>query len=273
MDVPLSWLRQYVTVDISPIDLAHRITMAGIEVAGIRHTGADWDRAKIVIGHVRNVDPHPNADKLSLPTVDLGGGETVIVVCGAPNISVGQKVAFAREGALLYSPRSKKTETLKATNIRGILSVGMVCSEIELGLSEDHEGILVLDDDAPIGMPLVDYLGDAVFELELTPNRPDCLSILGIAREVAAVTGESVTEPDLSYEETGGAIEERIAVDIVDSSHCGRYATSLVTGINVRPSPKWLQDVLVKVGQRPINNVVDVTNFVMLEYGQQQRTP
>ncbi|MDP7579482.1 MAG: phenylalanine--tRNA ligase subunit beta [SAR202 cluster bacterium] len=268
MDVPLSWLRQYVPVDILPIDLAHHITMAGTEVVGIRHTGEDWDRTKIVVGHVQKVDPHPNADRLSLPTVDLGEGETVTVVCGAPNIAVGQKIAFAREGALLFSPRSDKKEPLKATTIRGTLSTGMICSEIELGLSENHEGVLVLEDDAPTGVPLVDYLGDAVFELELTPNRPDCSSILGVAHEVAAVTGEFVTEPDLSYEETGESIKERITVDIVDSSLCGRYAASLVTGIDVKPSPKWLQKILVKAGQRPINNVVDVTNFVMLEYGQ-----
>ena len=268
MDVPLSWLKQYVPIDVPPTDLAHRITMAGTEVTGIRQTGADWDRDKVIVGHVRKVDPHPNADRLTLPTVDLGGGETEEVVCGAPNVAAGQKIAFAREGAMLYSARSKKVEPLKAAKFRGVLSAGMVCSELELGLGESHEGILVLDDDAPVGTPLVDYLGETVFELELTPNRPDCLSMLGIAREVAAVTGESVTEPNLSYEEAGPPIEGRVTVEIADPQLCDRYAASLVTGVKVGPSPKWLRDALERAGQRPINNVVDVTNYVMLEYGQ-----
>ena len=268
MDVPLSWLKQYVPIDVPPTDLAHRITMAGTEVTGIRQTGTDWDRDKVIVGHVQKVDPHPNADRLTLPTVDLGGGETAEVVCGAPNVAAGQKIAFAREGAMLYSTRSKKVEPLKAAKFRGVLSAGMVCSELELGLGESHEGILVLDDDAPVGTPLVDYLGETVFELELTPNRPDCLSMLGIAREVAAVTGESVTEPDLSYEEAGPPIEGRVTVEIADRQLCDRYAASLVTGVKVGPSPKWLRDALEKAGQRPINNIVDVTNYVMLEYGQ-----
>ena len=268
MDVPLSWLGQYVSVDVPLADLARRITMAGTEVSGIRHTGADWDRHKVVVGHVRQVDPHPNADRLSLPTVDLGGGETATVVCGAPNVAAGQKVAFAREGAMLHSARSDKVAPLKAAKIRGVLSTGMVCSELELGLGESHEGILVLDDDAPVGTPLVDYLNDAVLELELTPNRPDCLSILGVAREVAAVTGQAVVEPNLFYEEAGGPVEDRVIVEVADPELCDRYAASLVTGVKVGPSPKWLQDTLLKAGQRPINNVVDVTNYVMLEYGQ-----
>jgi phenylalanyl-tRNA synthetase beta chain len=242
--------------------------MAGSEVGGVNDVGGNWDRDKVLVGHVIKVDRHPNADRLTLPLVDLGNGETATVVCGAPNVAAGQKIAFAREGALLFSTRSNRVEELKAAKIRGVLSAGMVCSELELGLGEDHEGILVLDDSATVGTPLVDYLGDAILDIEVTPNRPDCLSILGVAHEVAALTGEAVTEPDLTYAEEGPPIEEQVKIEISDPDLCPRYAASVVAGVTVGPSPKWLRDALVKAGQRPINNVVDITNYVMLEYGQ-----
>ena len=268
MRVPLSWLKKYVPISLPPKELAHRLTMAGTEVGELEQIGGNWDRDKVVVGHVLKVERHPNADRLTLPTVDLGDGETMTVVCGAPNVAAGQKIAFAREGALLISPRSGKVEPLKAAKIRGVTSSGMVCSAMELGLSEEHEGILVLDEDAPVGTPLVDYLGDAVLDIDVTPNRPDCLSILGIAHEVAALTGERLTEPDLSYPEEGTPIESQVKIEIADPHLCYRYTASLVSGIKVGPSPPWLQDALVKAGQRPINNVVDITNYAMLEYGQ-----
>ena len=268
MKVPLSWLKNYVPISIAPDELAHRLTMAGIEVGEVIEIGANWDRDKVVVGRVLNVVPHPNADRLTLPTVDLGDGDTATVVCGAPNVAAGQKIAFAREGARLVSPRSGEIEPLKAARIRGVVSSGMVCSNLELGLGEDHEGILVLDDDAPVGTPLVDYLGDAVLDIDVTPNRPDCLSVLGVAHEVAALTGETVTEPDLSYPEEGAPIEDLVRVEIADPDLCYRYTASLIHEITIGPSPQWLQDILIKVGQRPINNVVDITNYVMLEYGQ-----
>ena len=267
MKVPLSWIRRYVPVDLPPAELAHKLTMAGTEVGGVAVTG-DWDREKVLVGLVLKVDPHPNADRLTLPTVDLGNGETATVVCGAPNVAAGQKIAFALEGAHLFSTRSGKVEALRQANIRGVASSGMVCSELELGLGEGHDGILVLDEDAPIGTPLADYMGDAVLDIEVTPNRPDCLSILGIAHETAALTGQLVTEPDASYREGGPPIEDQVTVEIANPELCYRYTASLVTGIKIGPSPRWLQDALIKADQRPINNVVDVTNYVMLEYGQ-----
>jgi phenylalanyl-tRNA synthetase beta chain len=242
--------------------------MAGAEVGGISEIGGAWDRDRLVVGRVLKVDRHPNADRLTLPTIDLGDGETITVVCGAPNVAAGQKIAFAREGSSLYSARSGRVEELKATKIRGILSAGMVCSALELGLSDDHEGIVVLDDEAPVGTSLVDYLGDSILDIEVTPNRPDCLSILGVAHEVAALTGETVTEPDLSYPEGDLPIAERVNIEIADPDLCYRYAASVISGVTVGPSPAWLQDALVRAGQRPINNIVDVTNYVMLEYGQ-----
>ena len=268
MKVPLSWLKRYVPVSISTKELAHRLTMAGSEVAEVEEIGSNWDRDKVVVGRVLKVDRHPNADRLTLPAVDLGDGETMTVVCGAPNVAAGQKIAFAKEGSLLVSPRSGKIESLKAAQIRGVTSAGMVCSALELGLGEDHEGILVLDDDAPVGVPLVDYLGDAVLDIEVTPNRPDCLSVLGVAHEAAALTGERVAEPDLSYPEDGPSIETEAKIEIADPDLCYRYTASLIKGVKIGPSPQWMQDALIKAGQRPINNVVDITNYVMLEYGQ-----
>ena len=268
MRAPLSWLKKYVPVELPPRELAHRLTMAGVEVGEVEEIGGDWDRDKVMVGRVVKVDRHPNADRLTLPTVDLGNDETMTVVCGAPNVAGGQKIAFAREGARLFSARSGKVEPLKSARIRGVLSSGMVCSALELGLSEEHEGILVLDDDAPVGTPLADYLGDAVLDIEVTPNRPDCLAILGVANEVASLTGQTVTEPDLSYPEAGRPIEDQVRIEITDPELCYRYTASLVTGVKIGPSPRWMQDALVKAGQRPINSIVDITNYVMLEYGQ-----
>ena len=268
MLVPLSWLKNYVPITDTPGDLAHKLTMAGVEIGGVDEIGAGWDRDKVLVGHVTSVDPHPNADRLTLPTVDLGNSDTATVVCGAPNVAAGQKIAFAREGAVIYSAHSGKVEELKRARIRGVESAGMVCSALELGLGEDREGILVLDDDAPIGAPLAEHLGDAILDAEVTPNRPDCLSILGIAHEVAALTGEVVAEPDLSYPEDGSSIEDQVKIEIADPELCYRYTASLISGIKIGQSPKWMQQALIKAGQRPINNVVDVTNYVMLEYGQ-----
>ena len=242
--------------------------MAGLEIGAVEETGADWDPDKVLVGHVLEVNPHPNADRLSLPTVDLGNGETATVVCGAPNVAAGQKIAFAREGAMLRSNRTGKVEPLKSAKIRGVLSSGMVCSERELGLGENHDGILVLGDDLAVGTPLVDVLGDAILDAEVTPNRPDCLSILGVAREVGAITGAQVSEPDAAYPEDGSSIADKVTVEIEDPDLCPRYTAGLVEGVRVGTSPEWLQSALAKAGQRTINNIVDITNFVMLEYGQ-----
>ena len=202
--------------------------MAGLEIESVEEVGGDWDPDKVLVGHVLEVNPHPNADRLSLPTVDLGNGETATVVCGAPNVATGQKIAFAREGAMLRSNRSGKVEPLKAAKIRGVLSSGMVCSERELGLGEDHDGILVLPDDLQVGTPLVDLLGDAVLDAEVTPNRPDCLSILGVAHEVGAITGAPVSEPDAAYPEDGPPVADRVTVEIDDPDLCPRYTAGLV---------------------------------------------
>ena len=190
------------------------------------------------------------------------------VVCGAPNVAEGQKICFARVGAHLYNAHSGRHEALAAATIRGVESQGMICSELELGLGDDHTGIIVLPDEAPLGEPLSDYLGDTILDLELTPNRLDCLSMLGVAHEVAALTGNTVTEPEIAYEETGAPVGERVTISIADPDLCHRYTATVIDGVNIGSSPQWLQDRLTRAGLRPISNVVDVTNFVMLEYNQ-----
>ncbi len=264
MKVPLSWLRDYVDLDLPPKELAHRLTMAGVEVGEVAEVG-DWNGC--LVAQVVAVLPHPQADRLSLCRVNTGV-EDMEVVCGAPNVAAGQKVCFAQVGANLVNAHTGARETLKPARIRGVVSQGMICSQLELGLGEDHTGIIVLPGDAPVGTPLDDYLGDTILDLEVTPNRLDCLSILGVAHETAALTGKTVTHPEVSYPEEGPPLDRQISIRIDDPDLCRRYTASLISGVTIGPSPRWLQDRLTKTGLRPINNVVDVTNYVMLEYNQ-----
>jgi phenylalanyl-tRNA synthetase beta chain len=263
--VPLKWLREYVDITLTPSELARRLTMAGTEVNAILTTGRDWE--KISVAEVVDVSPHPNADRLRLTTVDLDG-EQMTVVCGAPNVAAGQKVAFARVGAELIDGHTGEPTILKPAKIRGVESAGMVCSEKELGLSDSHEGILVLPEDAPVGTPLGEYLGDTILDLDITPNRPDCMSVLGIAREVAALSGGTVREPPGDYQEQGRPLKGRLSVEIADRDLCPRYCAALIEGVQIGPSPPWMQECLLAAGVRPISNVVDITNYVMLEVGQ-----
>ena len=264
MRVPLSWLKEYVDIDMSAQELAHRLTMAGVESGDIIELGG-WTGC--YVGLVLEVEQHPNADRLSLCKVDIGQ-EQMQVVCGAPNVATGQKICFAKVGAYLYNTHSEKHENLKPARIRGVVSEGMICSEQELGLGDGHEGIVVLPEDAPIGVALDSYLGDTVIDLEVTANRLDCFSILGVAHEVAAITGQTVREPDIGYQEGNTPIAQLATVSVADPDLCPRYTASVIKGIKIGDSPQWLQDRLTKVGLRPINNVVDVTNYVMLEFNQ-----
>ena len=265
MKASLKWLKDYVDIKLDPEELAEKLTMAGLEVKAIQTMGDTWD--KVVIGGVVAVNPHPNADRLKLATVDLGT-EQITVVCGAPNIGVGQRVPFAHIGARLINGYTGEAMSLKPAKIRGVVSAGMVCSEKELGISNNHEDILVLTPEAPIGVALAVYLGDIIFDLDVTPNRPDCLSVIGIAREIAALTGEPLRLPGIHYEESEKPIGSFASVDIAEPNLCPRYCASLITGIKIAPSPSWLQQRLNSCGMRPINNVVDTTNYVTLEYGQ-----
>ncbi|MCX8126528.1 MAG: phenylalanine--tRNA ligase beta subunit-related protein, partial [Dehalococcoidia bacterium] len=248
MRVSLKWLRDYVEPGIPPEELAGRLTMAGLEVKALHRSGGDWQN--ILVALVTEVRKHPNADRLKLVTVDLGK-RSATVVCGAPNVDVGQKVPFATVGAWLKDGHTGQPVQLKPARIRGIVSEGMVCSEKELGISEDYSGIMVLPSDAPVGAPLADYLGDVIFDIEVTPNRPDCMSVLGIAHEVAALTGREMRSPDLSYIESSQPVTSLASVEIVDPALCPRYCATVITGVRVAPSPAWLQQRLNACGMRP----------------------
>jgi phenylalanyl-tRNA synthetase beta chain len=267
MRVSLNWLREYVPIDLPVDELAHRMTLAGIEVARIERVGGGWD--SVFVGEIVNLARHPNADRLQLATVDYGQ-ERATVVTGAPNIKLGDRVPFALVGAELIDMHQEppKLQKLRPAKIRGVESLGMVCSAAELGLGGDHSGILILDPTTPVGRPLADVLGDTIFELELTPNRSDCLSVLGVAQEVAALTEKPFSEPSFQLDAKGPPTADRVRIEIADADLCRRYSAGIVQGVKVGPSPAWMQDRLTAAGVRPINNVVDVTNYVMLEYGQ-----
>ncbi len=265
MKLPLSWVKEFVR-DIPPRGvLAEKLTLAGLEVKAMDVLGEGWDN--VFVGQITAVMPHPNADRLRLATVDLGAARET-VVCGAPNLNIGDKIAFAKVGAELIDGHTGERARLKPAKIRGVVSSGMICSEKELGISERHEGILVLPPDAPVGAPLSDYLGDVVFNIEVTPNRADCLSVTGIAREAAVLTGRRLELPEISYDEAGQPIDKSVSVEILAPELCPRYSASLVTGIKLGESPDWIKRRLLACGMRPINNIVDITNYVMLEYGQ-----
>ena len=265
MKVSLNWLKDYVDIDMPPEELADNLTMIGLEASDVQVIGAQWD--SIFVGEVANIEQHPNADRLQLATVSLGD-EQHTVVCGAPNIAMGQKITFAKLGAKLFDGHSGKYIELKPAKIRGVRSEGMVCSEKELGISDSHEGILVLPEAAPIGKPLAEIMGDTVFDITVTPNRPDCLNMIGIAREVAALTGARARLPEVKYEELDISTEDLISIEIADPDLCPRYCGGIIKDVKIGPSPAWMQERLNAAGMRPINNIVDITNFVMLEYGQ-----
>ncbi len=288
MKIPLKWLEDYVPLTLPVAELAERLTLAGLEVSGVRligvpppeglrvkseEAGPVWDREKIVVAQVLSVAKHPNADKLKLPTVDYGQGRTKKMVTGAPNLHVGdagQKVILALAGSVLYDGHAtpKKLSELKPGNIRGEPSDAMVCSSFELGIDDEHEGIILLEDDAPVGAPLVDFMGDVVLELEVTPNLARCLSLIGVAREVAALTGQTLKLPPHVVQATGEPVEGQVRVIIDDPKLSSRYAAVLLKGVKIGPAPGWMQRRLTYAGMRPISNVVDITNYVMLEWGQ-----
>lgn len=262
MKVPISWLNEYVDFDASAEELADRLTFSGIEVEGIETVGSDY--AGIVAGEVMEIRPHPGADRLRLCRVN-NGSEELDVVCGADNFKVGDKAPFVGVGVTL--PAGIK---VRKSKIRGCVSMGMLCAEDELGISDDHSGILLLDPDTPAGTPLSEVLGppETVLDLEITWNRPDCLCILGIAREVAALFRTGLKLPPVDLPEEGKAVEELVRVTIEDPAGCPRYTARVLSDIKMGPSPSWMQKRLNLCGVRPISNIVDITNYVMLECGQ-----
>jgi phenylalanyl-tRNA synthetase beta chain len=291
MKIPLNWLRDYVELTLSPGQLIERLTLAGLEVAAVRvlglpipegvrvkpeERGPVWERDKVLVGEVVSVDKHPNADRLSLPTVTYGEGRTRRLVTGAPNVRPGdhgQKVVLALTGAKLYDGHAEvpTIKELKPSKIRGEPSDAMVCSLQELGITFDaklNEGILFLEPDAPVGTPLADLMGDIVLEVDVLPNMARCLSMLGVAREVAALTGQTLKYPAAGAPSGALPIEGQVRVRIDEPKLSARYAAALIEDVQHGEAPGWMQRRLLYAGMRPISNIVDITNYVMLEWGQ-----
>jgi phenylalanyl-tRNA synthetase beta chain len=290
MLVPLSWLRDYVPLPDDPAALVERLTIAGLESSGVKvfglpvpagirvkpeDAGLVWEKDKVVVAKVLEITKHPEADKLKLVKLDYGAGESKQVVTGATNIAPGQsgmKVILGLKGTrYFYTDKDgKKTVfTLEPKALRGIQNDAMCMSNFELGISDEHEGIIILDDADPApGTPLQDMLGEIVVELDILPNMARCLSMIGIAREVAALTGAKPTIGEPKVEAVAEPITGKVAVEIADAKLCQRYTATIIRNVTVKPAPRWMQSRLQYAGMRPINNVVDITNYVMLEHGQ-----
>lgn len=262
MKISYSWLKKYIDPGVSPEKLAEILTMAGLEVESVNSVAPSFDN--VVVGQILSVEKHPNADKLSLCKVKTDKA-THQIVCGATNMKANDSVALALPGAHL--PNGLK---IKESKIRGVVSEGMMCSSKELSLGEDESGILILDSDVTLGSNLVEVLDlqDSVLDIDILPNRPDCLSVMGIAREVSAITGKKLTIPSWHPEEIGGDINDYVSVKIDAPSHCNRYTARLVKDVTIGESPRWLKNSIEKLGIRSINNVVDITNYVMFDRGQ-----
>ena len=261
MRVPLSWLRDYVDIQLTPEQLAERLTILGMEVKGLEAWGADWQH--VVVGGLLSVERHSRADRLSLTRVDVGSGEPLEIVCGATNIAAGQRVPVALPGAVL--PGGRRIERAEKM---GVTSNGMLCSGDELRLTGDGDGILILPADSPLGQPLVELFGDTVLDVDVKPNRGDALCMVGLARELAALTGASLRFPDTSIAESAGdPIDRRLRVEVEDPTLCPRFVGRWVSGVHVGPTPDDIQRRLLAAGHRPVSNVVDASNYVMLELG------
>lgn len=260
------WLRSMVDPAMKVGELADLLTMSGLEVESCEPFARPF--SGVVVGHVSSVEKHPNAERLQVCRVDIGAGEPLPIVCGAPNVAVGMKAPVAMVGAHLPGETADKPLEIKAATMRGVASHGMLCSARELGLSQDHSGLLALPADAPLGVNVRDVLAldDHVLLLKLTPNRPDCLSVLGVAREVAALSDAPLTRPRV--EPVAATHPDRFAVTLTDTDGCGRFAGRVIRRVNAAaPTPQWMKDRLERAGQRSISALVDVTNYVMLELG------
>ncbi len=263
MLVSINWLKDYIDFDLSPEELADKLNLTGTAVESVKHLGQDL--GNVWVGIILDIKPHPNADKLSLATVRIDRPETLEIVCGAKNIKVGDKVPVATVGAHLPNGMD-----IKPAKIRGVTSYGMLCSRAELRMGADHSGIYILPDDVEVGVPLAQALSldDTIIELEITPNRPDCLSMLGIAREVGAIEDRKLHKPSVDLTECFEKTSNVASIKIIDPDLCPRYSARIIRKVKIGPSPTWMQQRLEKAGMRPINNIVDITNYVMLETGQ-----
>lgn len=268
MNLPMSWLNDYMDIDVTPKEYSDRLTMTGSKVEGWENMGESVQN--VVAGKVLTCEDHPDSDHLHVCTVDAGTGEILQIVCGAPNVKAGIIVPVALVGAVLPDGKIKKGK------LRGVESYGMLCSHDELGITEDmlgyepEYGILILPDDTKIGTDIKDIFGmnETVVEFEITSNRPDCFSIIGLARETAASFNKKFTIPEVKFNENSENIADIISVDVQDKDKCKRYCARMVKNVKIGPSPSWMQERLRACGVRPINNIVDITNYVLLEYGQ-----
>jgi phenylalanyl-tRNA synthetase beta chain len=260
MRVPLSWLKEYVDITMSAEELAHTLTMAGLEVEGIEYIGKSWGD-KIITAQIDHLEKVEGSDHLNYTKINTGSGQ-LNVICGAPNISAGNKVPLALPGAQIGDL------TISETRKFGYVSQGMLCSPRELGMGYDHSGIYLLDDDVELGQPLVGLLGDVVLDFSIKAHRGDLHSIIGIAREVAALTRQPLRLPAAAFEEQGVTTSDLVKVTIEDPDLCPRYTVRVASEVTIAPSPSWMSRRLLAAGLRPINNVVDITNYVLLEYGQ-----
>lgn len=270
MKVALNWLKRYIDIKETPEQLAELLTNTGLEVEGFEEVETIQGGLKgVVIGEVLTCVPHSNADKLKVTTVDIGETEPVQIVCGAPNVAAGQKVVVATVNTTLY-PKPDEPFTIKKSKIRGEVSLGMICAEDELGLGASHEGILVLSTDLPNGTPAAQYFklqSDTTFEIGLTPNRADATGHIGVARDIKAVTGNEILWPDVdSFVSDNNGLDIKVFVE--NEGACPRYSGVSLSGLTIKESPDWLKNALLSIGLEPINNVVDVTNFVLYETGQ-----
>lgn len=262
MYLSINWLKDFIPADISVEDIADKLTMSGIEVEDIIEVGSQWDN--VVVGEILKISPHPNAERLSLTKVQTGD-DIFSVICGAPNVKEGLKVPLALEGAVLANGIM-----IKHSKIRGEFSEGMICSEVELGIGNDSSGIMALPSDAKPGLPLVEFLNlsDTILDLGITPNRSDCLSVIGLAREISAIFNTPLIIPEINFVESDPPITEKVSVKILDPDLCPRYTARLINDVIIKASPLWMRRRLENCGIRSINNIVDITNYVLLEWGQ-----
>ena len=275
MNISYNWLKEYVDFNLQPQEVAEALTSIGLEVGGVEEVESVRGGLKgLVVGHVLTCEAHPNSDHMHICSVDLGTGEPAQIVCGAPNVAAGQKVIVATLGTVLYGPEGESF-TIKRSKLRGVESLGMICAEDEIGIGQSHDGIMILPEETPVGMPAAEYFqleSDYLIEVDITPNRADACSHYGVARDLYAYLVQNGQPTALHRPSVEGfAVDNHdldIAVEVENAEACPRYCAVSIKGCEVKESPEWLQKKLNTIGLRPINNIVDITNYIMMAYGQ-----
>ena len=275
MNISYNWLKEYVDFNLQPQEVAEALTSIGLEVGGVEEVESVRGGLKgLVVGHVLTCEAHPNSDHMHICTVDLGTGEPAQIVCGAPNVAAGQKVIVATLGTVLYGPEGESF-TIKRSKLRGVESLGMICAEVEMGIGQSHDGIMILPEETPVGMPAAEYFqleSDYLIEVDITPNRADACSHYGVARDLYAYLVQNGQPTALHRPSVEGFCVDNhdldIAVEVENAEACPRYCAVSIKGCEVKESPEWLQKKLNTIGLRPINNIVDITNYIMMAYGQ-----